>query len=66
MEVEFGTIMSSLVWLVTTESDFVRKEGTCLISYQNAALDNRGGEGRRWDKYTGAKREVGYPILEVL
>ena len=45
MEVEFCTIMSSLVWLVTTESDFVRKEGTCLISYQNASLDNRGGGG---------------------
>ena len=55
--------MSSLIWLVTTESDFTRKEGTRLIVYQNAALDTGGG-GRR-DKYTGAEGEVGSPILGV-
>ena len=50
------TRMLSCIWLVTTESDFTREEGTCLIAYQNAALNKRGGG----DKYTGAKGgEVG-------
>ena len=43
MEVEFGPGILSLVWMVTTESGFAREEGTRLIAYQNAALDNGGG-----------------------
>ena len=54
--------MSSLIWLVTTESDFAREEVTCLMAYQNAALDNGEGWG---DKYTGAEGEVESPIPGV-
>ena len=46
MGVEVGPGMSSLIWLVTTKSDFAREEGTRLIAYQNAALDNGRGESR--------------------
>ena len=62
MEVEVGPRIPSLIWMVTTESEFVREEGTRLIAYQNAALDNKGG---RRDKYTGAEGEVGSPIPVV-
>ena len=44
VEVKVGPGMSYLIWMVTTESDFTRDEGTHLIAYQNAALDNKGGE----------------------
>ena len=43
MEVEVGPRMSSLIWLVTTESKFTREEATHLIVYKNSALDNGGG-----------------------
>ena len=45
MEIEVGPGMLSLICLVTTESDFTRDEGTHLIAYQNASLDNKGGGG---------------------
>ena len=45
MELDVGTGMSSFIWLVSTESDFSREEGTRLIVYQNAALDNGGVGG---------------------
>ena len=61
MEVEVVPGMLYLIWLVTTESDFAREEGTCLIAYHNAALDN----GGRRDKYTQAEGEVGSPIPGV-
>ena len=61
MEVEVVPGMLYLIWLVTTESDFAREEGTCLIAYHNAALDN----GGRRDKYTQAEGEVGSPILGI-
>ena len=43
VEVEVCPGMSSLIRMVTTESDFVREKGTRFIAYQNAALDDGGG-----------------------
>ena len=62
MELDVGTGMSSFIWLVSTESDFSREEGTRLIVYQNAALDNGGG---RLDKYTGAEGFIGLKVKVV-
>ena len=45
MEVDVGPGNSSCIRLVTTKSEFVREEGTCIDTDQNAALDR----GRRSD-----------------
>ena len=62
VEVKVGTGKSSLIMMVTTESEFAREEGTPLVTYQNSTLDSEGG----WDKSTIAKGEVGSPMLRVV
>jgi len=75
VEVEVGPGKSSLIRLVTTESDFAREEGTRLVTFevngerwfipvtdQNAALDSGGGR----EKSTGADGEVGSPMPGVV
>ena len=45
VEVDFGPRNSSLIRLVTTKYDFVRKEGTRIITDHNYAINRRGGGG---------------------
>ena len=58
VEVEIFTGKLSLIWLVTTKSEFATEYGNRIVTNQNAALDRRGGQ----DKSTGAKGEVGSPM----
>ena len=61
MEVEVFPGKLSLISLITIESNFVREEGTRLITNQNTALDSWGGR----EKSKGAKGEVKSPMPGV-
>ena len=61
VEVEVGTGKSSIIRMVTTESEFLREEATRLVMDQNATINSRGG----WEKSTGAE-EVGSTIPGVV
>ena len=59
VEVEVGTGKLSLIWLVTTRSNFAREEGTGLVKDQNADFYIK----EKQDKSTGAKE--GGPIANT-
>ena len=60
VEVDFGPRNSSLIRLVTTKYDFVRKEGTRIITDHNYAINRRGGGSM------GAKGKVIFTMPEVV
>ena len=62
MQVQVGPGKLSLIRLVTTDFDFERKEGTCIVTDQNSAIGISGGR----EKSTGYEGEVGLTMPGVV